>query len=185
MQTCQHCKTKFTARIGAKPQVYCSASCRRAVQNLRARAGRSAAEQRTQASGATLAGSNVLRLVLPASAPPQSGPEPALNFEWLSVFHDLERCVAGRQNPAPKDGKSTPREFAVGMDRPPLGHAVMIDGEWIGKVRSRGAVVWQSPRLGSLEAAKVAVENQLRGRPEIVSAAANLNRQPAPLAIAA
>ena len=93
-----------------------------------------------------------------------------------------------RRRPAkssPKGRQVYTTQFAVGMDRPPLGHAVMIDGEWIGKVRSRGAVVWQSPRLGSLEAAKVAVENQLRGRPEIVSAAANLNRQPAPLAIAA
>jgi hypothetical protein len=50
MQTCQHCETKFTPRIGAKAQVYCSASCRRAVQNIRARAD----EQHTQVPGLTL-----------------------------------------------------------------------------------------------------------------------------------
>ena len=73
---------------------------------------------------------------------------------------------------------------AIGNDRPPIGHALLVDGEGIGRVRSRGAVIWSSERLPSLEAAKSAVENHLAGHAEIVTSAANLNR-PQPMAIAA
>jgi hypothetical protein len=76
------------------------------------------------------------------------------------------------------------RSEALGNDRPPLGHAVMIDGEWIGRVRDRGVVIWSSTRQPSLEAAKLSVETQLSGRPEIVATAANMNR-PQPMALAA
>jgi hypothetical protein len=165
--TCQHCETKFTARlqaVGGKPQRYCSVTCRRAAQNTRAKA-KEGQEQHTRPSEAISAGCNVLGAVQPASAPSL----PSLNVEWLNVFPDLHRCVAGRQNPAQKDGGSVLREFAVGMDRPPLGHAVLTAGEWVGKVRRKGAVIWASDRLGSLEAAKHAVEAELSGRTELVS----------------
>jgi hypothetical protein len=169
MQTCRHCETKFTARlqaVGGKPQRYCSVTCRRAAQNTRAKAHKEGQEQHTKPSEAISAGSNVLGAVQPAYAPTQS----ALNVEWLNVFDDLlHRAVAGRQNPAQKDGGSTLREFAVGMDRPPLGHAVLTNGEWIGKVRARGAVIWASERFSWLEDAKRSVETQLGGLPELVS----------------
>ena len=60
----------------------------------------------------------------------------------------------------------------------------MIDGEWIGRVRDRGVVIWSSTRQPSLEAAKLAVETHLAGHAEIVTSAANLNRA-APVALAA
>jgi hypothetical protein len=95
-------------------------------------------------------------------------------------FVDLHRCVAGRMNKA----ASTRREDAVANDRPPLGYAVKIAGEWIGRRRDRrsGVVIWQSLRFGSVEEAKAAVEASLR--PVEVEAAANMNL-PQPLAMAA
>jgi hypothetical protein len=168
--TCPNCQTNFTARVGAKPQRYCSTSCRRAVQNARARAG----EQRTHAAGAISAGSNVLAPVLTAYAPART----ALEMEWLECWPDLHRAVAGRMNKT----ASTHREDAAGNDRQPIGHAVFVDGHWIGRVRQRGAEVWTSERLGSVEEAKAAVEAHLAGMPELV--AANLNR-PEPERLAA
>jgi hypothetical protein len=161
---CQHCKSTFTARIGAKPQRYCSASCRRAVQNLRARAG----ERHTQEPEATLKPSNVLRPVWTRYGASQLSPEAVLDVEWLDVFHDLHRCVAGRLNKT-KAGESIHREDAAGNDRQPLGHAVMLGGEWVGRVRRKGAVVWASPRFGSVAEAKIAVERHLAGLPELVA----------------
>jgi hypothetical protein len=64
--TCPHCKSTFAARVGAKPQRYCSASCRRAVQNARA------AEQRTQALGShrnALQASKVTKVAATPSKP--------------------------------------------------------------------------------------------------------------------
>ena len=57
------------------------------------------------------------------------------------------------------------------MDRAPIGHAVHVEGAWRGKVRSGGSVVWVSEGFADLEAAKSAVEVELAGRPEVVSAA--------------
>ena len=94
--------------------------------------------------------------------------------------------MALRRRPAESEGWGRPiwRNDCVAADRPPLGHVILVDGEWVGRQRDRrtGSVVWVSDRLGSLEAAKAAVETHLS--PELVSAAANMNR-PEPLALAA
>jgi hypothetical protein len=104
--------------------------------------------------------SNTLKPVLTASAPVRAAPE----TEWLECWPDLHRAVAGRMNKA----VSTRREDAIGNDRQPIGHAVMLDGEWVGRVRRKGAV-WASPRFGSVAEAKTAVERHLAGLPEFVA----------------
>jgi hypothetical protein len=98
-----------------------------------------------------------------------------LEIEWFDC-DGYHRCVAGRMNPA---GRPVFREFAIGMDRPPLGHVV-------GRQRDRrsGAATWQSPRFGSVEEAKSAVEAHLANLPAMVADAANLNR-PEPMTLAA
>jgi hypothetical protein len=107
--------------------------------------------------------------VLTRPAPALSKPTP-LNVEWLSVFLDLERCVAGRLNKA----RTTPREFAIGMDRPPIGHVVLMAGAWQGKVRRNGAVLWSSEAFDDLGDAKLSVERRLAESPEIVTEALRL-----------
>lgn len=157
MATCLACDATFVTRTGGKPQRYCSPACR--IEAANARRGRPVATNQT-----------VVRLIVSNNqseppAPAVSGPTTAPpNVEWLSVFPDLERCVAGRMNKS----RTTLREFAIGMDRPPLGHAVLTDA-WRGKVRSNGAVVWVSDPFVSLDDAKLSVESHLAGRPEIVT----------------
>ena len=70
--------------------------------------------------------------------------------------------------------RTTPREFAVGMDRPPIGHAIRIDGAWQGKVRRNGAVIWVSEPFDNLDDAKLSVERQLAESSEIVGEALRL-----------
>jgi hypothetical protein len=111
-----------------------------------------------------------------------------LEIEWFdcaSTRYDqpYHRAVAGRMNRT-RGNESILRSEAIGNDRPPIGHALLVAGEWIGRVRSRGAVVWSSASLPSLEDAKRAVESHIAGHAEIVTSAANLNR-PQPMALAA
>jgi hypothetical protein len=60
------------------------------------------------------------------------------------------------------------------MDRTPIGHAVKVGGQWFGKVRSNGIVIWESDPLETLELAKAAVERQLVETPGVVMAASKL-----------
>ena len=156
MTACQHCESKFTPRlqaVGGKPQRYCSPLCRKRAEKARTKAGVATppAAIRLDVRGNS-----------PASRQPSTQPAP--DVEWLDVLPDLHRCVAGRMNKA----RSTFREFAVGMDRPPIGHAVLTDA-WRGKVRSNGAVVWVSDPFATADDAKLAVEAHLAGRPELVT----------------
>jgi hypothetical protein len=48
---------------------------------------------------------------------------------------------------------------------------MLVGGEWQGRLRSRGAVMWASERFGSVEKARRAVEGQLATRPELMTAA--------------
>ena len=158
--TCPQCEKRFEpSRSNAR---YCTRTCQSRAAAERSNAARGQAAIRNQGPGGNVVAPSAIKPLAPAYAPP-------LNVEWLNVFDDLHRCVAGRQNPTPKDGKSILREFAVGMDRPPLAHAILIAGEWQGRVRRKGAVIWSSERLGSLEDAKVAVERHLSGLPELVA----------------
>ena len=93
----------------------------------------------------------------------------SIEVEWLDVFPDLHRCVAGRMNKSP----TTSREFALAMDRTPVGHVLEVCGSWVGKVRNNGVVVWTSKAFATLDEAKRAVERQLALSPEIVSRAAS------------
>jgi hypothetical protein len=151
MPTCPTCKTKFTARVGGKPQRHCSPACRKAAYRART-AGSRATSQR------------------PADAEQPSNVAARPEVEWLGIYPDLHRCVAGRLNPA-RDGKSVPRDDAIGMDRPPIGHAIHADDGWHGKVRSNGAVVWESEGFANLESAKAIVERRLAELPEVVASA--------------
>jgi hypothetical protein len=72
---------------------------------------------------------------------------------------------------SPDKAKTTPREHALGMDRPPVGHAIQVRERWIGKVRSNGAVIWTSEPFATLAEAKRAVERQLAQSPELVESA--------------
>jgi hypothetical protein len=111
------------------------------------------------------------------SAPPNVlAPASDLAIEWLDVFPDLHRCVASRMNKA----KTTLREHALGMDRPPVGHAIQVGERWVGKVRSNGAVVWASEPFATLDEAKRAVERQLAQSPELVERAVLLAREMTP-----
>jgi hypothetical protein len=178
MIDCARCKTTFTPRlqaVGGRAQRYCSPTCRKMAH--KARGGEE--DKRRRGSPVLSDGSNVTTLHRPAVAPPQS----SLEVEWLDCWPDLHRCVAARFNKS-KVGESIRREDALGNDRQPLGHAILIAGEWQGKVRQAGKVVWASPRLGSLDEAKAAVERRLADLPELFSAASNLNR-PQPMALAA
>ncbi len=94
----------------------------------------------------------------------------AIEVEWLDVFPDLHRCVAGRMNKT----RTTPREFALAMDRTPVGHVLEVGGSWVGKVRNNGVVVCTSEAFGTLDEAKRAVERQLALSPEIVSRAVSV-----------
>jgi hypothetical protein len=175
MTTCPVCETTFPA---ARSKLYCSTICQTKAANERTNARRTVKTPRPSLS-------------LVGSEDPPEGQRPAsregilkaLDIEWLDCWPDLHRAVAGKLNKSPP-GKSIRREDALGNDREPIGHALLVDGEWIGRVRSRGVVIWSSTRQPSLEAAKLAVESQLSGRPEIVASAANLNRA-APLLLAA
>jgi hypothetical protein len=124
MTTCPACETTFTPRRANAR--YCSTPCQSKAANERTNARRDVKTLRPS-----------LRLV--KSEDPSEGQRPAspegvlkpLEVEWLDCggYH---RAVAGRLN----KGNPILREWAVGMDRPPLGHALMLDGEWIGKVRA-------------------------------------------------
>ena len=173
MPTCPQCDSVFSLK-GKRARAYCSPPCQKAAANARNNRLRNP----SSASAAIFALQDVKMASGVVSAPPD---EPLATIEWLNVFDDLHRAVAGRLNRT-RGRNSIRREDAIGMDRQPIGHAVFVDGEWRGKVRSNGAVIWVSEQLGSLEDAKRAVEAQLS--PEIVASAANLNRA-APVAIAA
>ena len=155
---CETCQIKFTPRtVAGRPQRYCSSTCRRKAQNERARSPVAGVSTFSLTSGA----SNVLT---PTVAAWNSPAAPEIDVEWLDVFSDLHRCVAGRLNKT----RTTFRERAVGMDRTPLAHAVRTEAGWIGKVRAKGAVIWASePR--ALDDAKFAVELQLAARPELLA----------------
>jgi hypothetical protein len=173
MPTCPACKSSFAST--ARPKVYCSTDCQTKAANARTNARRAPSSAMKTPRPA---------LTLVHSEDPSTALLP-LDVEWLDCgsagFDDLHRLVAGKLNKS----ASTRREEAVGNDRPPLGYAVRLDGEWIGRQRDRrtGAAIWTSPRFGSVEEAKLAVEARLQ--PALVEAAANLNRQPEPMAIAA
>lgn len=122
-----------------------------------------ALEQRHQPSDAPTGRTNVTKLPVPAIQAPQR----PLEVEWLDIFPDLHRCVAGRLNKTL--GMGIFREAAIGMDRPPIGHAILAEGAWLGKVRRKDSVVWISAPMFSLEDAKMAVEGYLAGCPEIIS----------------
>jgi hypothetical protein len=170
---CPACGNRFAkARSDAR---YCGRVCQSRSASERSNAARGQAAIRNQGSAGNVVALSAIKAVLPAVAPPP------LDAEWLQCWPDLHRLVAGRMNRT-RGSDSILRSEAVGNDRPPLGHALMLEGEWVGKVRRNGAVVWVSERFGSLDQAKLAVENHLS--PVEVEAAANLNR-PSPLALAA
>jgi hypothetical protein len=181
MPTCPVCKSSFAAT--ARPKLYCSADCQSKAANARTNARRRPTEAvKTPRPALTL-----IRSEDPSVGQPLPRPEcvlKPLEVEWLDCgsvgFDDLHRLVAGKMNKS----ASTRREDAVGNDRPPLGYAVKLAGDWVGRQRDRrtGAVIWQSPRFGSVEEAKRAVEARLL--PVEVEAAANMNH-PEPLALAA
>jgi hypothetical protein len=186
MTTCPACKTTFKPR--RSDARFCSRTCQSRAAAEISNAARGQAAIRNQGSGGNVVALSAIKPPLPVSVAPLSCPEGAPEIEWFdcsSTRYDqpYHRAVAGRTNRT-RGNESILRSEAIGNDRPPIGHALMIDGEWIGRVRSRGAVIWASARESSLEAAKSAVENHLAGHVEIVTSAANLNR-PEPMAIAA
>jgi hypothetical protein len=162
MGTCLACDATFVTRTGGKPQRYCSSACR--IEAANARRGCPVATNQT-----------VVRLIVRSNqseppAPALSKPTPPLNIEWLDCYSDLHRCVAGRMNKSP----TTLREFAVGMDRPPVGHVALVAGAWQGKVRRNGAVLWLSEPFDNLDDAKLSVERRLADSPEIAAEALRL-----------
>jgi hypothetical protein len=159
--TCPVCQSTFAA---ARSKRYCSTACQSKAANARTNARRRPTEAvKTPRPSLTLVPRED-----PSTGQPASRPEVVLDVEWLNCWEDLHRCVAGRLNKT-KGSESVRREDAIGNDRQPLGHAVMIDGEWIGKVRRRGVVAWTSDRPGSVEEAKRAVERELSGLPDVIS----------------
>ena len=162
MATCLTCETKFADRRGGKPQRYCSPACRIAAAN--ARRGCPVATNQTVVR--LIVGSNQSKPPAPTPIAPGTAPP----IEWLDCFPDLQRAVAGRLNKS----RTTPREFAVGMDRPPIGHVIHVAGAWQGKVRSNGSVIWASEPHADLDAAKQSVERRLAESSEIVGAALRL-----------
>jgi hypothetical protein len=186
MTTCPNCKTTFKPRRSNAR--FCSRACQSRAAAEISNAARGRAAIRNQGSEATVVTLSAIKPSLPASAPPLSCSEGAPDVEWLccsSTRYDqpLHRAVAGRMNRT-RGSDSILRSEAIGNDRPPLGHALMIAGEWAARVRSKGAVVWARERLPSLEAAKSAVEAHLAGHAEIVADAANMNH-PEPMLLAA
>jgi hypothetical protein len=160
--TCPVCQSSFTNT--ARPKTYCSVDCQSKAANARTNARRRLTEAvKTPRPSLTL-----VHCEDPSTGQPARCPTTVLDAEWLECWPDLHRAVAGRMNKT-KGSESVYREDAAGNDRHPLAHAVMIDGEWIGRVHRKGAVVWASERLGSLEAAKIAVERHLAGLPELVA----------------
>jgi hypothetical protein len=172
MTTCPNCSTTFKPRRSNAR--FCSRTCQSRAAAEISNAARGQAPIRNQGSGGNV---NVVALsaikpLLPVSKPPDEG-APEIEIEWFdcsSTRYDqpYHRAVAGRMNRT-RGNESILRSEAIGNDRPPIGHALLVDGEWIGKVRRKGAVIWASDRLGSLEAAKHAVEAELSGRTELVS----------------
>lgn len=162
MTICDHCQSTFKPRlqaVGGRAQRYCSPTCRKMAHKARA----AAPDKRHHASPVLSDGSNVTTLHTPAIPAPLK----ALNGEWLDLGPDFHRSVAGRQNKA----ETTLREWALGMDRAPIGHAVLVAGQWLGKVRHNGVVVWTSAPLATADEAKRAVLVELAGRPEVIASA--------------
>ena len=161
--TCGACGKRFVTRIGGKPQRYCSPTCRIEAANAR----RGCPVATNQAVVRLIVGSNQSEPPAPAVTGPTTAP---LNVEWLDCYPDLHRVVAGRMNKA----RTTHREFAVGMDRPPIGHVALMAGAWQGKVRRNGAVLWSSEPFDNLDDAKLSVERRLAESPEIAAEALRL-----------
>jgi hypothetical protein len=183
--TCPVCQSSFTNTT--RPKTYCSVDCQSKAANTRTNARRRPAEAvKTPRPALTLVHCEDPSTGQP---PPRAdGILKPLEIEWFdcsSTRYDqpLHRAVAGRMNRT-RGSDSILRSEAIGNDRPPIGHVLLVDGEFVGRVRSGGAVIWSSARQPSLEAAKSAVENHLAGHAEIVADAANLNR-PQPMALAA
>ena len=174
--TCPECSSRFTFK-STRRKTYCGVACQSKAANARTNARRrSAAEDGSRRRSAAEDGSRRTKSLTeapgrlkthsaaighPHSEDPFSATPvvrlDAIEVEWLNVFPDLHRCVAGRMNKT----RTTPREFAPAMDRTPLGHVLEVCGSWIGKVRDNGVVVWTSEAFVTLDEAKRAVERQL------------------------
>jgi hypothetical protein len=171
MTTCPQCEKRFEpSRSNAR---FCSRACQSRAAAERGNAARAEAAIRNQGSGGNVVALSAIIALQPASAPPLSCSEGAAEIEWFdcsSTRYDqpYHRAVAGKMNRT-RGSDSILRSEAIGNDRPPIAHVLMLEGEWIGKVRARGAVVWTSERLGSVEEAKLAVERHLAGLPELVA----------------
>jgi hypothetical protein len=170
MTTCPNCSTTFKPRRSNAR--FCSRTCQSRAAAEISNAARGQAPIRNQGSGGNVVALSAIKPLLPVSKPPDEG-APEIEIEWFdcsSTRYDqpYHRAVAGRMNRT-RGNESILRSEAIGNDRPPIGHALLVDGEWIGRVRQRGVVVWASERLDSLEAAKIAVERHLAGLPELVA----------------
>jgi len=158
---CPQCGKRFAFKA-TRPKMFCSPHCQKKHANDRNNARRTPVKMATDGKSPPA--------IFNAPMPVRIQPVAPLDVEWLDCFADLHRCVAGRLNRL----RTTQREHAIGMDRPPIGHAVLVDGAWRGRIRSAGAVIWTSDPLASLDAAKRSVEAELANRSELIGAALKL-----------
>ena len=70
--------------------------------------------------------------------------------------------------------RTTHREFAVGMDRPPIGHVALMAGAWQGKVRRNGRCSGRESRSIISTTPSCPSSDDLRSSPEIAAEALRL-----------
>ena len=136
MSTCPQCEKRFEPR--RSDARYCSRACQSRGAAERGNAARAQPASRNQGPGGNVVALSAIKPLATASAPPLScsSGAPEIEVEWFdcsSTRYDqpYHRAVAGRMNRT-RGNESILRSEAIGNDRQPIGHALLLDGEWIG-----------------------------------------------------